>query len=108
MEAITGLAMPLIVAAGVISLYAVLRLVVRSDWMTSDLPAYALAVLMTFAIAGSLFSLGIGLSGVMSDGFAFLGTFLIHGALVWLFQSLLPISANEADSARISAQRVSA
>lgn len=108
MEAITGLVMPLIVTAGVVSLYAVLRLVFRSEMVSNDMAAYPVAVLLTFAVAASLFYLGLALAGIMPGGYAFLATFAVHGLFAWIVQTLLPITADDAGGAQVSAERAPA
>lgn len=96
MEATYEVGVSLAVAAAVVSLFAILRLAFRSpstpSWATDLIPAYLVALLLTFAVAGSLFYLAIALSGVAPAWVAFFGTFAIHIGLVAVFLKLLPIS----------------
>jgi len=100
MEAITTLAMSLAVAAAILSFFAILRIAFRSDsvpaLLTSDYVAYAVAILLTFAIAGSLFYVGTSLSAVVNGWIAFFGTFAIHIGLIALFLTIFPIDQKEA------------
>jgi hypothetical protein len=104
MEAITTLAMSLAIAAAILSFFAILRIAFRSDslptWLTSDYVAYAVAILLTFAIAGSLFYVGVSLSAVANGWIAFFGTFAVHIGLVALFLSMFPIDQKEATGQR--------
>ena len=104
MEFITTLAMSLAVAAAILSLFAILRIAFRSEslptWLTSDYVAYAVAILLTFAIAASLFYGGVSLSAVANGWIALFGTFAIHIGLVALFLAMFPL-----DQKRTTGQR---
>ena len=104
MEAITTLAMSLAIAAAILSFFAILRIAFRSDslptWLTSDYVAYAVAILLTFAIAASLFYVGVSLSAVSNGWIAFFGTFAIHIGLIALFLTIFPVDQKEATGRR--------
>lgn len=106
MEAITNLAMSAAIAGAILSFFAILRLAFRSDslptWLTSDYVAYAFAILLTFAIAGSLFYMGIALSEVANGWIAFFGTFALHVGLVSFFLRLFPLEQQAASQQHTS------
>lgn len=110
MEALYDIVVALAIAAAVISLFAILRLAFRSsstpEWARGLVPAYAVALLMTFAMAGSLFYLSFALAGAVPAWVAFFGTFAIHIGLVAVFLKLLPVS-EVTESAGKRAQRSS-
>ncbi len=96
METTYDIAFALAIAAAVISLFAIIRLAFRSsttpDWVRSTFPAYFIALLLTFAIAGSLFYLAYALAGALPAWIAFFGTFAVHIGLVAVFLKLLPVT----------------
>lgn len=104
MESITTLAMSLAVAAAILSFFAILRIAFRSEtlptWLTSDYVAYAVAILMTFAIAASLFYVGVSLSAVANGWIAFFGTFAVHIGLTALFLAMFPLDQKQATGQR--------
>ena len=62
--------------------------------------AYAVAILMTFAIAASLFYVGVSLSAVANGWIAFLGTFAVHIGLTALFLAMFPLDQKQATGQR--------
>ena len=104
MEAITTVAMSVAIAAAVLSFFAILRIAFRSDslptWLTSDAVAYAVAILLTFAIAASLFYVAVSLSEVVNGWIAFFGTFAVHIGLVAMFLTLFPLDQKQTTGRR--------
>ncbi len=96
------------IAAAVLSLFAILRLAFRSSslpsWATNTIPAYVVALLMTYAVAGSLFYLALALNTVIGGTAAFFATFAIHIALAGLFLKLIPVTEGEVAGARATQQ----
>jgi tryptophan-rich sensory protein len=111
MESITTLAMSFAVAAAILSFFAILRIAFRSDtlptWLTSDYVAYAVAILLTFAIASSLFYVGASLSAVANGWIAFFGTFAVHIGLVALFLAIFPRDQKQTTGQRGSSMAAS-
>jgi hypothetical protein len=113
MEATYDIAVSLAIAAAILSLFAILRLAFRSpsapSWATDTVPAYFIALLMTYAVAASLFYLAYTLSSAIPGWAAFFATFAIHIGLVAAFLKVMPSTEGEvAGTQRAPSQGVAA
>lgn len=108
-EEFNQLGIAVLVAAAVISLFAILRLVTRSKssatWLGSYITAYTSAVALTIAVAGSLGYLGYALQPFMPTVLAGVGAIALHIGLLAAFRMLLPVRDSASDAVGESSQR---
>lgn len=102
METTYQLATAMACAAGLLTLFALIRQAMRTPsaptWIASTFVAYVSAVALTLGFAGSLFYLGSALQSVAPGAVAFFGTFVIHIAMVALLLKLLPAEEAKGDA----------
>jgi len=103
MEALTELGMALAAATMLISLYMIVRLMMRSSStpaaLKSTLVAYIFAVPFTIAVAGSAAYVTYAMTPFMGLALAIVGAIAFHSALLFIFLKLLPVK--DADNATV-------
>lgn len=104
MEALTELAMALAAATMLVSLYMIMRLMMRSDAapavFRTTLAAYAFSVPFTIAVAGSFAYVTYAVLPFAGMGLAIIASLAVHSALLVIFLKLMPVKAIETKTAR--------
>jgi hypothetical protein len=99
MDQATEFAIAMCCAAGVASLFAILRRTMRSastpSWIASVPTAYVMALALTAAFSASLYYLGATLNAFVPPTAGFFATFVIHICLVAAFMRIIPVSADD-------------
>ena len=106
MEPVSFLIAALAIAAAIMGIFGVLRIVMRAPnapaWLNSLVVSYILGTGLTVGFAGSLFFLGHALAPFMSAELAILATFVVHLGLLSIMRLLLPVEGHQGAQRRAS------
>jgi len=104
MEALVEVGIASAAAVMLISLYMIMRIMMRSEsspsFLRSTLAAYAFAVPFTIAVAGSFAYVTYALTPFAGVGLGIVGSVAVHSAFLGLFLVLLPVRSEQAQAAK--------